>query len=121
MNFEEGLKEYLIKKELQKKTPDELMNIYKSWDYKYKPQYSRFIDEVTTILNQQSFVEYLLQVRGQAYYAQSHWECDHGFNGLACLIYIAIIQKIDTPFDHVIKSDKDFEWKLNNLHFKQNK
>ena len=66
-----------------------------------------------------NFVEYLLEVRAKAYYTQSQTTCDYAFNVLACLIHIAAIEQIETPFDHVIRSDKDFEWKLNNLHFEK--
>lgn len=118
MNDKE-LKEFIAKRELAKKTADELMAIYKAWDYQYKPQFSCFLHEVVTVSNQHSFLEYLLRVRAQAYYAQSHPACDQGFDALACLIHIAFTQKIETPFDHVINSDKDFEWKLNNLFFEK--
>lgn len=101
---------------LSRKTPDELMTIYKAWDYQYKPKYSCFLHTTITLVTEQSdFVRYMLRIRAQAYYSGNHTDADYGFNVLACLIYIAIIEKIETPFDHVIKSDKDFEWKLNNL------
>lgn len=101
---------------LSRKTPDELMTIYKAWDYHYKPKYSCFLHTAITLVTEQSdFVRYMLRIRAQAYYSGNHTDADYGFNVLACLIYIAIIEKIETPFDHVIKSDKDFEWKLNNL------
>jgi len=106
--------------EIGRKTSEELEKIYKEWDYQYKPERSSFISVVNNVgWHIKDFVEYLLEIRAQAYYAQSHQTCDIGFNILACLIYIAIIEKIETPFDHVINSDKDFEWKLNNLFEKK--
>lgn len=106
--------------EIGRKTSEELEKIYKEWDYQYKPERSSFISVVNNVgWHIKDFVEYLLEIRAQAYYAQSHPACDIGFNILACLIYIAIHEKIETPFDHVINSDKDFEWKLNNLFEKK--
>lgn len=106
--------------EIGRKTSEELEKIYQEWDYQYKPERSSFISVVNNVgWHIENFVEYLLEIRAQAYYAQSHPTCDIGFNILACLIYIAIIEKIETPFDHVINSDKDFEWKLNNLFEKK--
>ena len=113
---------YYLKSHLNigNKTPDELEEIYKEWDYKYKPKYSSFQSVVNNVVwHINDFVKYLLEIRAQAYYSQSHTECDYGFNVLACLIYIAFLEKIETPFDHVINSDKDFEWKLNNLFEKK--
>ena len=106
--------------EIGRKTSEELEKIYKEWDYQYKPERSSFISEVNNVgWHIKDFVEYLLEIRAQAYYAQSHPACDIGFNILACLIYIAIHEKIKTPFDHILNSDKGFEWKLNNLHEKK--
>ena len=106
--------------EIGRKTSEELEKIYKEWDYQYKPKRSSFISVVNNVgWHIKDFVEYLLEIRAQAYYAQSHPACDIGFNILACLIYIAIHEKIKTPFDHILNSDKGFEWKLNNLHFKK--
>lgn len=106
--------------EIGRKTSEELEKIYKEWDYQYKPERSSFISVVNNVgWHIENFVEYLLEIRAQAYYAQSHPACDIGFNILACLIYIAIHEKIETPFDHILNSDKGFEWKLNNLHFKK--
>lgn len=113
---------YYLKSHLNigNKTPDELEEIYKEWDYKYKPECSSFLSVVNNVVwHINDFVKYLLEIRAKAYYSQSHTECDYGFNVLACLIYIAILEKIETPFDHVINSDKDFEWKLNNLFEKK--
>lgn len=106
--------------EIGRKTYEELEEIYKEWDYQYKPKCSSFLSVVNNVVwHINDFVKYLLEIRAQAYYSQSHTECDYGFNVLACLIYIAILEKIETPFDHVINSDKDFEWKLNNLFEKK--
>jgi hypothetical protein len=106
--------------EIGRKTSEELEKIYKEWDYQYKPERSSFISVVNNVgWHIKDFVEYLLEIRAQAYYAQSHPACDIGFNILACLIYIAIHEKIKTPFDHILNSDKGFEWKLNNLHEKK--
>ena len=115
----EEKKALIVQMKLAKKTPDELASIYKAWGYKYKPEYSLFLHEVVVSSTKPNFVEYLLEVRAQAYYTQSKTTCDYAFKVLACLIHIAAIEQIETPFDHVIKSDKDFEWKLNNLHFEK--
>lgn len=109
----------IVQIKLAKKTADELIAIYKAWDYKFKPKYSIFLHEVIVSSTKPSFVEYLREVRAQAYYTQSQTTCDYAFNVLACLIHIAVIEQIETPFDHVIRSDKDFEWKLNNLFEKK--
>lgn len=102
------------------KTPDELEKIYKEWDYQYKPKFYCFFQTCMEVsLLKSDFVDYMLQIRAKAYYSGNHTTADYGFNVLACLIYIAILEKIETPFDHVINSDKDFEWKLNNLFEKK--
>lgn len=111
----EEKKALIVQMKLAKKTPDELASIYKAWGYKYKPEYSFFLHAVMESSTKPSFVKYLLEVRAIAYYTQSQTECDYAFKVLACLIHIAAIEQIETPFDHVIRSDKDFEWKLNNL------
>ncbi len=105
----------VVQMKLAKKTADELMAIYKAWDYKFKPKYSIFLHEVFVSSTKPSFVEYLKEVRAQAYYTQSQTTSFYAFDVLACLIQIAIVEQIETPFDSVIKSDKDFEYKLNNL------
>lgn len=107
----------IVQMKLAKKTEDELIAIYKAWDYKFKPKYSIFLHEVEVSSTKPSFVEYLQEVRAQAYYTQSKSTCDYAFDVLACLIQIAIVEQIETPFDSVIKSDKDFEFKLNNLYY----
>lgn len=104
-----------VQMKLKKKTDDELIAIYKAWDYKFKPKYSIFTHEVFVSSTKPNFVEYLKEVRAQAYYTQNKTTCDYAFSMLACLIQIAIVEQIETPFDSVIKSDKDFEYKLNNL------
>jgi uncharacterized protein YueI len=115
----EEKKALIVQMKLAKKTADELIAIYKAWDYKFKPEYSIFLHAVMESSTKPSFVKYLLEVRAIAYYTQSHSECDYAFKVLACLIHIAVIEQIETPFDHVINSDKDFEWKLNNLFEKK--
>lgn len=115
----EEKKALIAQMKLAKKTPDELASIYKAWGYKYKPEYSLFLHEVVVSSTKPSFVEYLREVRAQAYYTQSQTTCNYAFKVLACLIHIAVIEQIETPFDHVINSDKDFEWKLNNLFEKK--
>lgn len=98
-------------------TPDELMELYKKWDYKYKPKYlyfSRTFDEL--IKRGFDFQEYLEEMRIQAYYSHHHPETDSGFDQLACLIYLAMAKGMKTPYDHILNSDKDFEYKLNHLH-----
>lgn len=112
---QEEKKSLIVQMKLAKKTADELIAIYKAWDYKFKPKYSIFLHEVEVSSTKPSFVEYLREVRAKAYYSQDHTTCDYAFDVLACLIQIAIVEQIETPFDHVIKSDKDFEYKLNNL------
>ena len=97
-------------------SPDELRELYKKWDYKYKPEYlyfSRTFDEL--IKRGFDFLEYLEEMRIQAYYSHHHPETDAGFNQLASLIYLAMAKGMQTPYDHVLKSDKDFEYKLNHL------
>lgn len=106
--------------EIGNRTANELEKIYKEWDYQYKPEYEFFFTVVMDVACYKSdFVEYMQQIRFRAYYSPHHTESDYNFNVLACLIYISVIEKIETPFDHVINSDKDFEWKLNNLFEKK--
>lgn len=111
----EEKKQLIAQMKLAKKTADELIAIYKAWDYKFKPKYSIFLHEVTVSSTKPNFVEYLLEIHAKAYYKQSHTICNYAFDVLACLIQIAIVAQIETPFDYVIKSDRDFEYKLNHL------
>ncbi len=104
---------------LAKMTDGELIAIYKAWDYKFKPKYPVFLHAAIESSTKPSFVRYLREIRAQAYYTQSHTTGDYAFSVLACLIQIAIVKQIETPFDCVIKSDKDFEFKLNNLHYEK--
>lgn len=113
----EEKKSLIVQMKLAKKTADELIAIYKAWDNRFKPECSFFLREVMEASTKPSFVEYLREVRAKAYYTQSHTTCDYAFSVLACLIQIAIVEQIETPFDSVIKSDKDFEFKLNNLYY----
>lgn len=69
------------------------------------------------LIRTDSFIEQLEKVRGQAYYSRIQSIADAGFNKLACLIYYAMVTGIETPFDS-LKSDKDFEWILNNLNYR---
>lgn len=103
-----------------KVTPDELMELYKKWDYKYKPEYlyfSRTFNEL--VMKDYDFLKYLEDARRMAYYSSRHTDAEVGFMQLACLIYLAMAKRMETPYDHVLNSDKDFELKLNSLHTKK--
>lgn len=100
-------------------TQEELEQAYKKWNYTYKPSLGFFMDMIHPayrFLDHDYFIEKLTETIAKAYFCPVHAIAHHGFNELACLIYFAMVTGIKTPYDHILKSDKDFEWKLNNLH-----
>lgn len=90
---------------------------YDKWDYHYKPRLEFFLEEASIVEGWlvKDFLIRLEQTRAMAYYSPCHGVADTAFNQLACIIYLAPLAGIETPYDHVLKSDKDFEYKLNHL------
>lgn len=101
-------------------TSKELEAYYHKWDYKYKPSIQKFFNYIPVFNDRDSFIQKLENARCKAYYSQSQTIASHGFNELACLIYFAIINNMETPYDHIIKGKYDFEYKLNHLHEQDN-
>lgn len=98
---------------------EEAIGLYEKWNYPFKPSMVLFLTILMQIETKQiKITDELEQQRGMAYYSQHEPTAHNAFERLACLIYIATIKKIATPYDHVIYRNKDFEWKLNHLHIK---
>ena len=91
---------------------------YDRWDYPYKPGKDFFLEEAGIVEGWyiKDFLIRLERTRARAYYSQCQGEADMAFRQLACIIQLATLAGIRTPYDHVMKSDKDFEYKLNHLH-----
>ncbi len=93
---------------------------YRKWNYLYKPKEDFFfyiienIEETT-----KEFNDLLEEARAMAYYSTSSNSSSRSFDRLACIIYYAKVNHIATPYDHVLNSRKDFEYKLNHLHKKE--
>ena len=97
-------------------THKELWELYNKWDYEYKPSFDVFSDVFGRLgIKGFDFLGFLEDARHRAYYSHTHPTTDYGFEDLSCLIYLAMAKGMETPYDHVLKSDKDFEYKLNCL------
>ena len=96
---------------------EELERHYDNWDYPYKPSREMFL-RIAMSANAIDYdvVENIERVRIDAYYSHGG---DTAFQILSCLLYYAVIDHIKTPYDHVLLSDKDFEYKLNHLDEKK--
>jgi hypothetical protein len=97
-------------------TLNELKDLYEKWDYQFKPKYGEFIDTYNDLVYKgYDFQGFLEEMCIKAYYSHSHPSTDIGFVRLACLIYLAMAKGMKTQYDHILNSDKDFEYKLNHL------
>lgn len=93
---------------------------YEDWDYPYKPKFDFFIDVIKTAEREgHDLLKDIEDSRGYAYFSGSQSTANYSFNRLSCLLYYALVNNIEHPYTHVMKTDHDWEWKINNLHEKK--
>lgn len=101
-------------------TREEAIAYYNVWPYKYKPTLELYLKTISDCsLDSWEMAEQIEHLRAEAYYSQNQTTANFAFNKLACVLYFVLITGIETVYDHVLKSNNDFEWKLNNLHKKK--
>ena len=97
---------------------------YRQWDYPYKPSLESFGRVVRDCERDGMVLEDYVRseiehYRTEAYYSRCQSTAHSAFQRLMSLLYIAMVNDVRTPYNHVLKSDKNFEYKLNNLHRKE--
>lgn len=93
---------------------------YENWDYPYKPKFDFFMEIIKIAeRDNHNILEDIEDSRGFAYFSGAQSVANYYFDRLSCLLYYAQVNNIEHPYAHVMQTDKDWEWKINNLHEKK--